>query len=327
MELTSVELSFYKETDPLGFILFARNIDTPDQVRALVDSFRECVGRADAPVLIDQEGGRVQRLGPPHWPAYPPASRYGEIYAANADQGIEAARLGGTLIGTDLQKLGITVDCAPVVDIPSPGADPIIGDRAFALKPDAIIELAGAFADGLMDAGVVPVIKHIPGHGRCKVDSHKELPRVDADRFQMRETDFKPFRSLNYTPWAMTAHAIYGDIDADLPATFSQKVIKDVIRKEIGFHGFLISDDLSMRALSGSFKDRTTLALAAGCDAVLHCNGSMDEMVEVANGLSTLTGPQYARFALGKFKSHQADNTDAFDEDAGRARFDALLAD
>lgn len=326
LELEPVELSFFKETDPLGFILFARNIDTPDQVRALVESFRDCVGREDAPVLIDQEGGRVQRLAPPHWAAYPPALRFGEIYADSPEKGIEAARLGGTLIGTDLQKLGISVDCAPVLDIPAAGADTIIGDRAFGTNADIIIELAGAFADGLMDAGVVPVIKHIPGHGRCTVDSHRELPRVDADQMQLSETDFKTFKSLNYTAWAMTAHAVYGDIDPDLPATFSQKVIKNVIRGEIGFHGFLISDDLSMQALSGSLKDRATMALAAGCDAVLHCNGRMDEMGEVANGLSALTGPEYARFALGKFKSHQADNTDEFDEDAGRARFDALLA-
>ena len=329
--LSAEEKSFFKETNPLGFIIFSRNVKNPSQLKALIADLRETVGRENAPVLIDQEGGRVARLSPPDWPAFPPAETYARIYKKNKKNGIKAAFLGGQLIGHELHQVGITVDCAPVLDLPQAGADPIIGDRAFGADTDTIIDLARAFAEGLMDLGVAPVIKHIPGHGRALVDSHEKLPLVRATKDEL-EKDFAPFKALNYMAWAMTAHVVYTDIDPDNPATFSAEIIKNVIRKQIGFRGFLVSDDLSMKALAGTMKERASKALDAGCDAVLHCNGEMSEMVEVASGCRQMSAPQWARFALGNLQRHLAgiedkeDENEIFDLAKAKNSFDELMA-
>ncbi len=285
LQLDDQERRFFKDADAFGFILFGRNCDNPDQVRRLVDDLRDSVGRADAPVLIDQEGGRVQRLKPPHWRDAPAAARFA---ALDLDSARTAVRLNARLIARELADLGITVDCAPVLDVPQAGADPIIGDRAYGNDPATIAALAGAACEGLLDGGVLPVIKHIPGHGRADVDSHMALPVVSAPLAELEQTDFAPFAALAHMPWAMTAHVVYTHIDSENPATTSAKVI-DVIRREIGFTGILLSDDLSMQALKGDMARRVQDALAAGCDIALHCNGKMDEMTDIAAACSPLS--------------------------------------
>ena len=284
------ERAFLRDAGPWGLILFKRNIERPEQVRALVSDFRDAVGRDDAPVLVDQEGGRVQRLRPPHWPEYPPAAAYGLIYDRHRDDGLAAARLGTRLIAADLADLGITVDCLPVADVPAAGADPVIGDRAYGLTPDKVADLAGAAAEGLMQGGVLPVLKHLPGHGRATADSHERLPVVDTDSDTLDRTDFAAFRPLKHLPLGMTAHVVYSGIDPVEPATTSQTMIGDVIRRRIGFAGALMSDDISMGALSGTIAERTRASLAAGCDLVLHCNGRFDEMLAVADATPRLAG-------------------------------------
>ncbi len=293
--LSDAERRFFEQANPLGFILFARNVETPEQVKALVASLRACVGRDDAPVMIDQEGGRVQRLKPPHWRAAPPAARLGAI--PGLDMAAEAVRLNAILIGDELRALGIDVDCAPVLDVPVDGAHGIIGDRALSHKPDQVAILGRAACEGLLAAGVMPVIKHIPGHGRAKADSHLELPVVTASAQEMEETDFVPFEALQDAAWAMTAHVVYTAYDDKLPATLSPAVVSGVIRRHIGFTGLLISDDLSMKALKGRFEDRCRDALAAGCDVALHCNGDMAEMQAVAAGARPMSDQALSRFA------------------------------
>lgn len=292
--LTDAERRFFADTDPWGFIIFARNIDTPDQVRALTSELREAVGW-NAPILIDQEGGRVARLRPPHWRSYPPGRRYGDIYATSASDGLSAARLGAQLIALELREVGVDVDCLPVLDVPVPGAHDVIGDRAYGETPDVVAALGKAALAGALAGGVLPIIKHIPGHGRAGVDSHEKLPIVDTDRETLSATDFAPFAALSDAPLAMTAHVIYSAIDAENPATTSSTVISEIIRDEIGFSGALMSDDLSMKALRGSFEDRTKAALDAGCDLILHCNGDMDEMEAVAKEARRLSGMSLAR--------------------------------
>ena len=321
--LSAEEQAFFKDARPWGFILFRRNVDTPDQVRALVDSLRACVGRADAPVLIDQEGGRVQRLGPPHWARCPPGAVYGRLAANDPLLRREITRLGARLIAHDLAQLGINADCLPVLDVPQPGAHDIIGDRAYAGTADEIAVLGRAAAEGLIAGGVLPVIKHVPGHGRAVADSHMGLPRVDASIDDLSMIDFMPFRVLSDMPMAMTAHVVYSAIDRGRPATTSRKVIGRTIRGAIGFDGLLMSDDLSMRALSGDFTGRTRAALSAGCDLVLHCNGDMAEMKAVVAGVRELSGRSKSRAAaaLGRI----ARVVEPFDAAAARARFDAAL--
>lgn len=300
--LTESEKSFFAKTDPLGFILFARNVEGPDQVRELVRSLRETVGR-EAPVLIDQEGGRVQRLKPPHWTARPPMVQFGRLAAArDLPQARRAARLNAHLIAAELKSLGIDVDCAPLIDVPVEGADNIIGDRAFGSDPMLVADLGRAVMDGLLDGGVMPIVKHIPGHGRAMVDSHKALPVVEESRTVLENTDFVTFRALRDAPWAMTAHVIYSAYDDRRPATLSPVVVREVIRGFIGCDGVLLSDDLSMHALSGSFKDRAEGSLRAGCDVVLHCNGDMDEMLGVAEGLTPLDDAAQMRLAVAEEK-------------------------
>jgi beta-N-acetylhexosaminidase len=288
--LSPEEQAFFRQTRPWGFILFARNISNPAQVIALVKELRATVDDANTPVLIDQEGGRVARLKPPHWRERPPAARFGALHDADPEAAKEATYLNARLIAHDLAGLGINVDCLPVLDVPVPGAHDIIGDRAFAHDPHTIIELGRAQIDGLLDGGVLPVMKHIPGHGRAGSDSHLALPRVSATQGQLSSSDFVTFRSLDTCPIAMTAHVVYESIDPQRPATTSPKVIRDVIRGEIGFEGLLMSDDLSMKALDGPLSVRARAALFAGCDLVLHCNGDMDEMREVASEVKPLDG-------------------------------------
>lgn len=293
------ERAFFRDVDPLGFILFARNIETPDQVRRLVDAMRDAVGRADAPVLIDQEGGRVQRLKPPYWRLAPPASIFGELYATDAAAAMMASRLNGRLLAADLASLGIDVDCAPVLDVPVLGAHGVIGDRAFADDVRAVVALGRAQADGLLAGGVIPVMKHLPGHGRAGADSHHELPVVDATRAELERTDFAPFEALADLPWAMTAHVLYRALSSNQPATTSARVISEVIRGHIGFGGVLISDDLSMQALGGSHGERARQALEAGCDVVLHCNGELAQMREIAAAVGPLSPRATTRVARG----------------------------
>jgi beta-N-acetylhexosaminidase len=300
LSVSDEERRFFAGADPFGFILFARNCDTPDQIRALVADLRGIIGRPDAPVLIDQEGGRVARLRPPHWREAPPAAVFGALAARNDEAAVEATRLNARLIGAELAALGIDVDCAPVLDIPAPGSHEIVGDRAFGDAPALVARLGRAAIEGFLSAGVIPVIKHIPGHGRAKVDSHHDLPVVEAGLDQLQEIDFAPFAALADAPWAMTAHVVYEAIDADNPATTSKTAIADIIRGEIGFDGVLVSDDLSMKALSGSLGERAAAALEAGCDVALHCNGEMDEMRAVAEAVSPLRADAVTRIARAR---------------------------
>ncbi len=320
--LTGEERAFFHDADPLGFILFARNCETPDQVRALVDGMRDCIGRADAPVLIDQEGGRVARLKPPYWYGAPPAATFGRLTLSNPKRGLEAARLNARLIAADLHALGITVDCAPVLDVPRPGAHDIIGDRAAGPSADLAIMVGRVIAEGLLEGGVLPVIKHIPGHGRARVDSHENLPVVDTDPEELAAEDFSPFRALKDMPWAMTAHVVYTAFDDEKPATTSHAVVEGVIRDHIGFDGLLVTDDLSMKALSGTPGQRTKRALHAGCDVVLHCNGNDAEMVDIARACAPLSDKALERLARAEAMRRHPDE---LDRDAARERLDVLM--
>ncbi len=321
-DITSWEKTFFSDTNPLGFILFARNCETPDQVRALVASLRESVGRADAPVLIDQEGGRVARLKPPHWRTAPAPGRFALLAGHDRAGACDAVRLNARLIAQDLHDLGITVDCAPVLDIPVPGAADVIGDRAFGADAGVIADLGRAFCDGLLMGGVLPVIKHIPGHGRARADSHAALPVVETPRAELEASDFQPFKALSDAPWAMTSHVVYGAFDPDNPATTSRPVIQDAMRGFIGFDGVLVSDDISMGAMSGDYARRAERALEAGCDIVLHCNGKPEEMTEVARGAAPLTPEAERRLMVA---AGQPATPDPVDSEALAARLERLL--
>jgi beta-N-acetylhexosaminidase len=316
------ERAFFRDAKPWGFIVFGRNVESPDQLRALVSELRATVGDETAPVLIDQEGGRVARLRPPLWRGRPPAARFGALHETSAEAGREAVYLNARLIAHDLCELGINVDCLPVLDVPVDGADTVIGDRAFARDPSAIIDLGRAAIEGLIEGGVLPVMKHIPGHGRATADSHLALPRVTTPAEELSATDFVTFRSLNQCPIAMTAHVIYEALDPQRPATTSPKVIRDVIRGEIGFDGLLLSDDVSMNALSGPISVRAKAALFAGCDVVLHCNGKMEEMRDVAEEAKPLEGLSLkrAQAALAHLTAPSG-----FDPEAAEQRLAELL--
>jgi len=323
--LTPQERNFFRETRPVGFILFTRNCETPSQIKQLVHDLRMSVslnGQPDraVPVLIDQEGGRVQRLHPPHWRDAPAASRFLDMAKKNSDLAVEAALLNAQLMAAELIELGITVNCSPVVDIPQSGAHEIISDRTWGRTPEQAARFGRIVADGLLSGGVLPVIKHIPGHGRAMVDSHHDLPTVTSAMHVLEKTDFKPFKLLNDLPWAMTAHIIYQMIDVDSPATCSEIMIKQIIRQHIGFEGVLISDDLSMKALAGDFFDRARSALTAGCDIVLHCNGDMDEMESVASGVDGLTNA--AKLRLQRAEQQRLES---YENDKGFNADNALL--
>ncbi|WP_210487704.1 beta-N-acetylhexosaminidase [Microvirga antarctica] len=323
LTLSPDEAAFYRDASPWGFILFKRNIDSPGQVRALCTALRDTVGW-DAPILIDQEGGRVQRMGPPHWPKYPSGRVYGNLHASDPLLGREIVRLGARLMAHDLKAVGITVDCMPVLDVPTEGAHDVIGDRAYGRTPEQVAVLGRAAAEGLLAGGVLPVIKHMPGHGRAGADSHLALPIVDASRADLEQHDFAPFRMLSDMPLAMTAHVVYTALDRDGPATTSRIVMDEVVRGHLQYDGLVMTDDLSMRALSGTFREKTEAAFAAGCDMALHCNGVMDEMAAVADAAPLLSGDALRRAdaALQRVR-HEPEPLDPVD---ARARLDAALA-
>lgn len=322
-ELTAVEREFIRDQRPWGFILFKRNVATPAQVAALVAELRTAAGAADAPVLIDQEGGRVQRLGPPHWPVYPPGAVFSTLYDTDSALGLTAARLSARLIAADLADLGITVDCLPLADVPVEGADAVIGNRAYGNEPGKVAAIARAVTEGLEQGGVLPVLKHIPGHGRATADTHFKLPTVDTPRAELERTDFAAFEPLSDLPMAMTAHVVFSAVDPAQPATTSATMIADVIRGAIGFQGLLMSDDVSMNALSGNIAERTRAIFAAGCDMALHCNGNIEEMREVAGQTPELSGRalERANAALAARKAPQP-----LDRVAARMELDALIA-
>ena len=317
--LSADERSLFAAADPLGFVLFRRNCQSPGQVRALVAALHDCVGRADAPVLIDQEGGRVARLRPPHWRSYPAAARLAALPDGEAD---EAVRLGARLIADDLASLGISVDAAPVLDVPVAGADAVIGDRAYSGDPARVARLGRAMCEGLLEGGVLPIVKHIPGHGRARVDSHHDCPVVDAAIEELAISDFEPFRRLADMPWAMTAHVVYSAFDRK-PATLSRPVIEHVIRGQIGFDGVLVSDDIGMGALSGRLGDRVGKALHAGCDLALHCSGAIGEMADLAEIAPAISAKTAARLERGERMRLAAQR--AFDRAEAETRFEALI--
>lgn len=322
LTITPLERAFLREARPWGLIIFKRNISGPRQVTELARDFRDAVGW-EAPILVDQEGGRVQRLGPPSWQAYPPGAAYSAIYDRDPAAGLAAARLGAHLIAADLKALGIDVDCLPLADVPVSEADPIIGDRAYGTEPAKVAAIAGAVAEGLLAGGVLPVLKHLPGHGRARADSHKELPVVNTDRATLKQTDFAAFRPLKDLPLGMTAHVVFSAIDAHAPATTSVTMVREVIRGFIGFSGLLMSDDVSMGALSGTIAGRSQAALAAGCDVVLHCNGDLAEMSEVASVAPELSGAAAERASRALSMRSQGET---FDVAEARRIFNAMVA-
>jgi beta-N-acetylhexosaminidase len=322
LTLAANERAFVREALPWGLIIFKRNVNTPEQVTDLIRSFRDAVGR-EAPVLVDQEGGRVQRLGPPHWPVYPPGAVYGALYDREKSLGLSAAKLAGHLIAADLAALGIDVDCLPIADVPVAGGDPVIGDRAYGTEPGKVAAIAGAIAQGLAAGGVLPVLKHLPGHGRASADSHHKLPVVDTDRATLEATDFAAFKPLAGLPLGMTAHVVFSAIDPAQPATTSVTMVQEVIRGFIGFRGLLMSDDVSMGALSGTIAERGTAALRAGCDVVLHCNGDLAEMTAVAGASPELSGVAGERAGAALLARNARED---FDIDAARKTFNQMIA-
>lgn len=322
LALSDDERALFRASDPAGYILFKRNVDTPEQVRALTESLRDLAGRDDLPILIDQEGGRVARLGPPHWPTFPTGAAFGRLYETAPLSALEAARLNALALALMLRDLGITVDCLPLLDVPVPGAHDVIGDRAYGSEPMRVAALGDMTLRGLREGGVVGIVKHIPGHGRAFADSHLELPVVTATRDAL-ETDIAPFRKLRAAPMAMTAHVKYTALDPDRCASLSPLVIGGTIRDDIGFDGLLMADDLSMKALGGSFAARARGVIAAGCDVALHCSGDFAEMAEIAEAapvMSDAASDRLARAMAWADGRSEADLTDL------TARRDALLA-
>ncbi len=321
-KLQAGEAAFFRDCNPFGFILFARNVETPAQIRRLVSDLQNAVGRDNVPILIDQEGGRVQRLRPPHWRNAPCAADFGFLYRQDRAAALRACWLNFRLIADELKHSGINVDCAPVLDLPVNGADPIISDRAFSRNSDEMIALGHAAMAGLSAGGVVPIIKHIPGHGRAEVDSHKALPVIKASLAELEASDFVPFKALSQSPMAMTAHLVLKAVDPDLPVTLSGAVIGRIIRGRLGYDGLLMSDDLDMKALSGSLTWRAEKALLAGCDVVLQCSGRMQDMVKVARGVLPLQGESLRRAEIAMQMAKQGT---AFDAVAAQAELDEFM--
>ncbi len=319
--VSAEERALFTRVKPCGFILFRRNIDHPEQVRALTADLHALAG-GHTLILIDQEGGRVARLRPPHWPLYPCGAEYGALWPQDPMLAGEAAYLGARLIAEDLFALGINVDCLPVLDVPVAGADGVIGDRAYGTTAHSVMALGRAAARGALDGGVLPIIKHIPGHGRAMADSHLALPVVDAPRAALEAHDFPPFRALGDLPLAMTAHVVFTAYDAHNPATTSPEVIARLIRAAMGFDGLLLCDDLSMQALSGTLLARCKAALQAGCDVALHCSGNMAEMLEIASDCPDMT-PQARRHYQAALACLAPPRS--FMREKGRARLEALL--
>jgi beta-N-acetylhexosaminidase len=323
LTLTDAERDFIRAERPWGFILFRRNIDTPAQVLALTSEVRKVSGAANAPILVDQEGGRVQRFRPPNWPLYPAGAAFGQLYDIDPALGLNAARLSARLIADDLTRVGVSVDCLPLADVPVPGADDVIGDRAYGEEPRKVAAIARAVTEGLQEGGVLPILKHIPGHGRATADSHLSLPVVNTPKNELESIDFAAFKPLADLPMAMTAHVVFTAYDSAHPATTSATMIERVIRGLIGFQGLLMSDDVGMNALAGSIAERTRALLAAGCDMVLHCSGELEEMRQVARETPELSGKalQRADAALASRKAPAA----PFDRVAARAELDGLI--
>lgn len=320
LSLDAEERAFLREASPWGVILFRRNVESREQVARLTAELRDALGR-HAPVLVDQEGGRVQRLNTPNWRAYPSAARF-EQAGGDAAKAERLAWLGARLMAHDLREVGIDVDCLPVLDVPAESSHAIISDRAYSRDPARAASLGRAAAEGLMAGGVAPVMKHIPGHGRAKADSHLELPMVEASRAELEAVDFEPFKANADLPMAMSAHVVYTAIDPSAPGTQSKIVVSDIIRGVIGFDGLLMTDDLSMKALTGNFRERAERAIAAGCDMVLHCNGDLAEALPVAEGAPALAGKalERAEKALACVRK-----VETFDVAAGVAAFEAAI--
>ncbi len=307
--LSNAERDFFRAANPWGLIIFKRNVRSTAQLVELANDFRLCVGRKDAPVLVDQEGGRVQRLSPASgdWRQYPSAQSFARLYEREPAIALRAIRNSARLMAEDMHAAGITIDCLPVLDIPVPGSTEAIGSRAYGADAATIIALAQAHVAGLMDGGILPVMKHIPGHGRATVDSHFDLPLVDANQAELLRTDFVPFAAFAHLPMAMTAHVVYTAIDKNHPATHSKRVISRIIRDQLGFQGLLMTDDLSMQALKGTLAERASAALGAGCDIALHCSGVMEEMQAVAAVAGPLKGKSLRRARLAlKYKRKPA---------------------
>lgn len=321
-DLSEDERCFYRDVQPAGVIVFRRNVADANQLRGLIGAVRDAVGRDDFLVLVDQEGGRVQRLKPPLARLLPSGAAYARLYEHDAARGCDAAFHVARLCADELASYGINMNCAPVADLPVEGAHDIIGDRAFGRNVRQVVDIARQIANGLMAGGVVPVVKHIPGHGRAMADSHLALPVVETSRQDLSATDFAPFKALHDLPAAMSAHVVYTAVDASAPASTSATVIGDVIRGEIGFDGLLMSDDLSMRALRGPLRDRASAVIRAGSDLALHCNGDMDEMREAATGVPQLSGRAADRFAAA---CAIAGRTKAFDEQQALAFLDEMM--
>src|SRR6476619_532018 len=326
LELTDRERDFFRDSDPAGFILFRRNCETPGQLLALTDSLRQLTGRSDLPILIDQEGGRVARMRPPEWPAFPTAERFAQLYVLAPSSAIEAARANARAIALTLRDCGINVNALPLLDVRQEGASDIIGDRALGSEPMRVAALGRAVLDGMASAGVVGIMKHMPGHGRALVDSHKELPVVPASAEEL-EVDLEPFERLASAPMGMTAHVVYTAWDPDLPASMSPTVIGDIIRGRIGFDGFLMSDDIGMEALQGDFGSRAAGVVAAGGDAALHCSGKMEEMIAVAAAVPVLSPDGEARLAraMAATMFYVADGPDMAEALAKRDQLLALV--
>ena len=323
LTLSADEKEFFANERPWGFILFKRNCESKAQISDLCAALREAAGAPQAPIFIDQEGGRVQRLQPPIWPKYPTGQTFADLYDKDETAGERAVYLAARCIAHDLMEIGVDADCLPVLDVPVPGAHDVIGDRAYGRDPRIISHLGGLAADALVDGGVLPVIKHIPGHGRAGVDSHLELPRVDASRHELETIDFAPFKALAHLPMAMTAHVVYEALDASAPCSTSPSVISEVIRDFIGFDGLLMSDDVSMNALHGEISDRTAACFAGGCDFVLHCNGKLDEMQQVAANTPELEGKAAIR---GDKALAWRKQPSSFDVKAGLDELEAIVS-
>lgn len=325
LKLTPDEIAFFRDERPWGFILFARNVSETAQIEDLCAHLRDLVGRGDAPVLIDQEGGRVQRLRPPLAPDYPSGSALGALYRENEEKGLRAAWLLSRLHAFDLLKLGIDVDCLPVLDVPVEGANDVIGTRAYGKHPEIVTAMGRAAAEGLLAGGMLPVMKHIPGHGRAFADTHHELPTVTTGLDELAEHDFAPFKALSHLPMAMSAHVIFSAVDPKYPATTSGKVVEEIIRDYIGFDGLLMSDDVSMNALSGDYFDRTKAIFAAGLDMVLHCHGIMEQMTAVASCTPELEGKALERAVKAiKYKRKPDDSVEEELRDEFRSMFEMV---
>ena len=323
LKMTAAERDFFRDAEPAAFILFKRNCGDPGQMLALTDSLRDLAGRDNLPILIDQEGGRVARMRRPEWPDFPAAERFALLYRAAPSSAIEAVRSNARALALMLRQAGVNVDCLPLLDVRQPGATDIIGDRALGNEPMQVAALGRAVLDGLASAGVVGVVKHMPGHGRALVDSHKELPVVTADADAL-DVDLAPFERLSWAPMGMTAHVVYSLWDDERPASLSPIVIHDIIRTRIGFDGWLMSDDIGMEALEGDFGSRAAGVVAAGCDAALHCSGKMEEMVAVAKAVPAMTDKGIERLERAMASVNAQD--DGIDFAEAIAKRDELLA-